>query len=126
MSTDLKPDVGVQEYEYGFHDPTDEYVFISRKGLDAEIIGQISEMKNEPGWMRDFRLQALEIFFQKPMPTWGGDISGIDFQNIYYYVRASDRQECRAYRFIRQDRRTSWCDSRALHRQSLTALAALP
>jgi Fe-S cluster assembly protein SufB len=93
MSTDLQTDVGVKEYEYGFHDPTDEYVFISRKGLDVEIITQISEMKKEPQWMLDFRLQSLEIFFQKPMPTWGGDMSGIDFQNIYYYVLASDRQE---------------------------------
>ena len=93
MSTDLQPDVGVDDYQYGFHDPTDEYVFVSRKGLDVDIISQISAMKKEPQWMLDFRLQALEIFFEKPMPTWGGDMSGIDFQNIYYYVRASDRQE---------------------------------
>ncbi|MBT4863582.1 MAG: Fe-S cluster assembly protein SufB, partial [Planctomycetaceae bacterium] len=66
MSTDLQPDVGVDDYQYGFHDPTDEYVFVSRKGLDAEIISQISAMKKEPQWMLDFRLQALEIFFEKP------------------------------------------------------------
>ena len=93
MSTDLKPDVGIEDYQYGFHDPTDKYVFKSRKGLDAEIVTQISQLKNEPQWMLDFRLNALEIFFEKPMPTWGGDMSGIDFQDIYYYVRASDRQE---------------------------------
>ena len=89
----LKADVGVGEYQYGFHDPTDKYVFKSRKGLDREIVAQISEMKNEPEWMRQFRLDALETFFKKPMPKWGGRLADLDFQNIYYYVRASDRQE---------------------------------
>jgi Fe-S cluster assembly protein SufB len=96
VATDLKtsePEVGVGEYQYGFHDPTDKYVFKSRKGLDTDIVRQISALKNEPEWMREFRLQALDIFFQKPMPTWGGDLSRLDFQDIYYYVRASDRQE---------------------------------
>src|SRR5262249_16622116 len=96
MATDVKTteqQVGVGEYQYGFHDPTDKYVFKSRKGLDAEIVSQISAMKNEPEWMREFRLNALEIFFQKPMPTWGGDLSQMDFQDIYYYVKASAGQE---------------------------------
>lgn len=88
-----KPDVGVGEYAYGFHDPTDKYVFKSRKGLDAQIVSQISEMKGEPEWMREFRLHALDIFFQKPMPPWGGDLTHLDFQDIYYYVRASENQE---------------------------------
>jgi Fe-S cluster assembly protein SufB len=87
-----KSDVDLGEYQYGFHDPTDFYTFISRKGLDREIVAQISEMKGEPGWMRDFRLKSLEIFEEKPMPNWGGDMSGIDFQDIFYYVKASDRQ----------------------------------
>ncbi|WP_437202726.1 Fe-S cluster assembly protein SufB [Planctomicrobium sp. SH664] len=86
-------EIPVGEYQFGFHDPTDKYSFMSRKGLDADIVAQISEMKGEPGWMRDFRLKSLEIFNSKPMPHWGGDMSGIDFQNIYYYVKASDRQE---------------------------------
>ncbi len=81
------------EYQYGFHDPTDKYAFMSRRGLDAEIVAQISDMKNEPAWMREFRLHSYELFESKPMPNWGGDLSGIDFQNIYYYVKASDRQE---------------------------------
>jgi Fe-S cluster assembly protein SufB len=93
VSTELKSDVGIGDYQYGFHDPTDEYVFVSRKGLDAEIVRQISEMKREPEWMREFRLHSLETFFEKPLPTWGGDLSHLDFQDIYYYVRASDRQE---------------------------------
>lgn len=87
-----KSDVDIGEYQYGFHDPTDKYAFMSRKGLDRQIVAQISEMKREPGWMTDFRLRSYDIFMQKPMPAWGGDLSGIDFQDIYYYVKASDRQ----------------------------------
>jgi len=66
-------------------------VFRARKGLDAEIVSQISEMKNEPAWMRDFRLKSLDIFHSKPMPKWGGAIN-IDFQDIYYYLKPTDRQ----------------------------------
>ena len=88
-----KEDVSIGDYKYGFHDPTDKYSFTSQRGLNAKIVAQISEMKNEPGWMTDFRLKSYEIFESKPMPNWGGDMSGIDFQNIYYYVKASDKQE---------------------------------
>jgi Fe-S cluster assembly protein SufB len=101
MATDLTleepktsaDDVGIGEYMYGFSDPTDKYVFKSRKGLNREIVAQISEMKGEPAWMRDLRLKALEIFEKKPMPTWGGDMSDLDFQDIFYYVKASAAQE---------------------------------
>src|SRR5579872_4872323 len=93
VATDLKSDVGVGDYQYGFHDPTDQYVFKSRKGLDEAIVRQISEMKNEPAWMTEFRLNALNIFFQKPMPNWGGALNELDFQDIYYFVRASEGQE---------------------------------
>ena len=96
MSTEapvLDTDIGVGDYQFGFHDPTDKYVFQSRKGIDRNIVQQISEMKGEPAWMRDFRLEALDIFFKKPMPTWGGDMSGLNFQDIFYYVKASAGQE---------------------------------
>jgi Fe-S cluster assembly protein SufB len=96
MSTDLTsaPDeVGIGDYQYGFHDPTDKYVFRGRKGLDRDVVTQISAMKQEPDWMREYRLEALEIFESRPMPNWGGDLSELDFQDIYYYVKASDRQE---------------------------------
>jgi Fe-S cluster assembly protein SufB len=66
-------------------------VFKARKGIDAEIVNQISEMKNEPEWMRQYRLKGLEIFNSKPMPHWGGDIA-IDFQDIYYYLKPTDKQ----------------------------------
>jgi len=88
-----KPDVGVGDYQYGFHESTENYVFRGKKGINRDVVAQISEMKKEPAWMRDYRLEALDIFFQKPMPTWGGDLSDLDFQDIFYYVRASDRQE---------------------------------
>ncbi|MFM8252938.1 MAG: Fe-S cluster assembly protein SufB [Planctomycetota bacterium] len=66
-------------------------VFRAQKGLNADIVSQISEMKNEPAWMRDFRLKSLQIFESKPMPKWGGDI-GVNFQDIYYYLKPTDKQ----------------------------------
>ncbi len=72
--------------KYGFHD-AEQSVFKSRRGLDRDIVAQISDMKGEPKWMRDFRLKALEIFEKKPLPTWGGDVGQIDFQDIFYYVK---------------------------------------
>jgi Fe-S cluster assembly protein SufB len=95
MSTDTpsKAEPSIGDYQYGFHDPTDNYTFKSRKGLDQEIVRQISAMKNEPQWMLDFRLKALDIFFARPNPQWGGDLDQIDFQDIYYYMKASDKQE---------------------------------
>jgi Fe-S cluster assembly protein SufB len=94
MSADLtetKPAEQIGEInKYDFRTES-EAVFKARKGLDPEIVGQISEMKGEPGWMRDFRLSALEIFDSKPMPKWGGKI-GIDFQDIYYYLKPTDKQ----------------------------------
>ncbi|MBT4010783.1 MAG: Fe-S cluster assembly protein SufB [Planctomycetaceae bacterium] len=66
-------------------------VFKVEKGINADIVRQISEMKDEPQWMLDFRLEALEIFESKPMPEWGGDID-IDFQDIYYYLKPTEGQ----------------------------------
>jgi Fe-S cluster assembly protein SufB len=83
---------GATDYRYGFRD-VEDYKFKSGKGLTREIVAQISEMKNEPQWMRDFRLKALEIFNRKPMPAWGADLSGIDFGNIHYYVKPSEKTE---------------------------------
>ena len=83
---------GVEDYKYGFHDDI-KPVYKARKGLDREIVAQISEMKNEPSWMRDFRLKSLEIFQQKPDITWGGNLSELNYNDIYYYVKPSDRTE---------------------------------
>ena len=94
MSTDLNLQVaGIKDdYKYGFHDSEENYSFKSGRGLTRDIVCQISEMKNEPPWMRDFRLKALEVFYQKPMPLWGGDLTPLNFDDIHYYMRAADRQ----------------------------------
>ncbi|MFN8527101.1 MAG: Fe-S cluster assembly protein SufB [Anaerolineae bacterium] len=83
---------GSYEERYGFHDSDNKYAFKSQKGLNADIVRQISEMKGEPAWMTEYRLKAYELFLQKPMPNWGADLSGINFDDIYYYVRATDAQ----------------------------------
>lgn len=80
-----------EEYQYGFSMP-EEYVFKTRKGLDHEIIDQICDMKREPAWMREFRHRSLDIFLAKPLPTWGADLSGIDFDDIYYYIKPTEKQ----------------------------------
>jgi len=77
------------DYRYGFHDP-ENYVFKSGRGLSREVVEQISEMKGEPDWMRQFRLKSLEYFNRRPMPNWGADLSTIDFGNIFYYVKPSE------------------------------------
>ncbi len=79
------------EYKYGWSQP-ENYVFKARKGLDHEIIDQISVMKGEPEWMRKLRHDALDIFFSKPIPTWGADLSAIDYQDIYYYIKPVEAQ----------------------------------
>ncbi|MFQ5409637.1 MAG: Fe-S cluster assembly protein SufB [Anaerolineales bacterium] len=72
--------------KYGFHE-AENYEFKARRGLDHDVVEQISVMKGEPEWMRDYRHRALDIFFSKPLPTWGGDLSTIDFDNIFYYIK---------------------------------------
>jgi Fe-S cluster assembly protein SufB len=89
----LKDVRGSYDDAYGFHDDNVTYSFKSQKGLNADIVRQISALKKEPEWMTQIRLEAYEIFLQKPMPNWGGDLSGIDFDDIYYYVRATDQTE---------------------------------
>jgi len=77
------------EYQYGFKDP-ETYVFKSQKGLNEQVVRQISAMKGEPDWMLQFRLKALAHFQQRPLPTWGADISKLDLDDIYYYVRPTN------------------------------------
>jgi Fe-S cluster assembly protein SufB len=78
--------------KYDFKDSTDLYFYTGKKGLSRETVEEISKIKNEPQWMLDFRLRSYDIFMNKPMPVWGGDLSKIDFQNIYYYTKASEKQ----------------------------------
>jgi Fe-S cluster assembly protein SufB len=84
-------DLEQQEYSPGFHVP-ENYVFKSERGLNRKVVEQISEMKGEPDWMRKFRLKSLDLFEKRPMPTWGADLSGIDFDNIFYYVKPMQEQ----------------------------------
>ncbi|MCC6775829.1 MAG: Fe-S cluster assembly protein SufB [Hyphomicrobiales bacterium] len=86
-----KPQIDIGEYQYGFRD-VEDYVFKSEKGLSREIVEQISSMKGEPAWMREYRLKALDYFNKRPMPTWGADLSDIDFNEIYYYIRPALEQ----------------------------------
>jgi Fe-S cluster assembly protein SufB len=94
MATDLSlaPDeTGIGEInKYDFVTPS-HAVFKAERGLNPQIVSAISEMKQEPAWMRDFRLRSLKIFESKPMPRWGGNI-GIDFQDIYYYLKPTEHQ----------------------------------
>ncbi len=89
-----KPETDIAQVEinkYDFH-TEERYVYKARKGLDEEIVNQISDLKGEPDWMRQFRLQALKVFQSKPLPRWGGNLDEIDFQDIYYYIKPADRQ----------------------------------
>ncbi|GAB7387125.1 Fe-S cluster assembly protein SufB [Bacillaceae bacterium] len=81
----------LQEYQYGFHDP-DISVFRTKRGLSREVVEEISRIKNEPAWMLEFRLKALEQFQKMPLPTWGGDLSSLDFDSITYYVKPSEKK----------------------------------
>ncbi len=77
--------------KYGFHDE-EKAVFKTRRGLDRDVVAQISDIKGEPAWMKGFRLGALEQFEKKPLPRWGGKVEEIDFQNIYYYLKPAEEQ----------------------------------
>jgi len=82
-----------ENYSAGFSYPTSSYSHISKPGLSREVVQEISHLKNEPEWMLKFRLEALEKFYSKPTPMWGGDLSGINYDKIHYYLRAMDTAE---------------------------------
>jgi Fe-S cluster assembly protein SufB len=76
-------------YKYGWSDVTN-YVEKPQRGLSHEVIDQISDRKGEPDWMRAYRHKALNYFLARPMPKWGADLTGIDFDNIYYYIKPTN------------------------------------
>ena len=84
------PDIG--DYKYGFKDK-DVSIFRAGRGLTKEIVEEISRMKEEPQWMLDFRLKSLDKFYEMPMPQWGGDLNDLDFDEITYYVKPSEKSE---------------------------------
>lgn len=81
----------VSGYEYGFHDDIKPF-FSSQKGLSKKVVEEISYMKKEPAWMREIRLKAFALFEQKQMPPWGGDLSRLNFDDIYYYIKPTEKQ----------------------------------
>jgi Fe-S cluster assembly protein SufB len=89
--SDVKALEGLDRYKYGFSDP-DEAVFKTRRGLSREVVEQISALKGEPAWMLQSRLKALEHYLARPTPTWGPDLSHIDFENTIYYVRPAESE----------------------------------
>jgi len=78
-------------YEYGWHDP-DSAGALAKRGLNEDVVREISALKNEPEWMLELRLKGLRLFEKKPMPTWGADLSTIDFDSIKYFVRSTEKQ----------------------------------
>ena len=86
-ATDLGLDLS--RYKLGWSDEED-YVYKPTKGIDENVIREMSWMKGEPDWMRDFRLKSFQRFGNRPMPWWGGDMSGIDFDDIYYYIKPTE------------------------------------
>ena len=78
-------------YQYGWHD-SDAAGAAAQRGLSEAVVRHISELKGEPEWMLDLRLKALRLFGKKPMPTWGAELDEIDFDNIKYFVRSTERQ----------------------------------
>ena len=80
-----------EEYKYGFRDEH-KAVFQTGKGLNEEVVRTISKMKGEPDWMLQFRLKALEQFLKMPLPRWGGNLDDLDFDDIQYYVKPSEKQ----------------------------------
>ncbi|GGC81602.1 FeS cluster assembly protein SufB [Thalassobacillus devorans] len=82
----------IEDYKYGFHEK-DISIFRTQRGLTKEIVEEISRYKEEPEWMLDFRLKSLEHFYKMPMPQWGGDLAELDFDEITYYVKPSERSE---------------------------------
>ena len=91
MTTTSNIGVDLSNYALGWSDEED-YVFKPRRGLDGDIVREMSFMKKEPEWMLNFRLNSLNRFERRPLPTWGGELGGIDFDNIYYYIKPTEEQ----------------------------------
>ncbi|MGI9197291.1 MAG: Fe-S cluster assembly protein SufB [Candidatus Nanopelagicales bacterium] len=92
MTTSAHPELeGLGRYEYGWRD-SDAAGALAKRGLNEDVVREISALKNEPQWMLDLRLKGLRLFEKKPMPTWGSELGGIDFDTIKYFVRSTEKQ----------------------------------
>ena len=97
MSTQYETDTvkGIRsEYKYGFSNPDEakDYFYKSGRGLSPELVAAISAHKDEPEWMLKFRLKSLDYFNARPLPAWGGNVAEIDFDNIFYYIKPTEKQ----------------------------------
>ncbi len=90
MATKVE-DLQLGKYKFGWSDES-KPVFEPKRGLSRNVVEEISALKSEPKWMRDLRLKSYDHFTRRPMPPWGGDLSGIDFDNIFYFVRSTEKQ----------------------------------
>ncbi len=91
MPSDVDLLKDIEEYRYGWRTP-ERYVYKAPKGLSEEVVRKISELKGEPEWMLEYRLRALRHFLQRPMPNWGPDLSDLNFDEIVYYVKPTERE----------------------------------
>jgi Fe-S cluster assembly protein SufB len=92
MTTATHPELdGLGSYKFGWAD-SDAAGAAARRGLSEDVVRDISAKKNEPEWMLSLRLKGLSLFRRKPMPSWGSDLSGIDFENIKYFVKSTEQQ----------------------------------
>jgi Fe-S cluster assembly protein SufB len=103
--TQVVAEIG-KEYRYGFHDP-ENYFFKSQRGLTPEVVEAISSHKDEPDWMRKFRLKSLDYFRARPLPQWGGNLNDIDFENIFYYIRPTEKQ-AKSWEDLPSDIKDTW------------------
>ncbi len=85
-------ELDLDRYKLGWSDAQDFYIYKPKRGISEDMVREMSWMKGEPEWMTDRRVKAFRHFERRPMPTWGGDMSGIDFDNIFYYVKPTDHQ----------------------------------
>ena len=110
MTTIARPELeGLERYKFGWAD-SDEAGASARRGLNEEVVRDISAKKGEPEWMLDLRLKGLKLFRRKPMPTWGSDLSGIDFENIKYFVRSTEKQAA-SWDELPADIKSTWSPS---------------
>jgi Fe-S cluster assembly protein SufB len=93
------------DYKYGWHDAT-SYDEAPTKGLSHDVIDMMSDRKGEPDWMRKYRHKALDIFYRKPMPSWGADLSGIDFEDIYYFIKPMN--QVKSWDDMPEDIKATW------------------
>lgn len=93
MSNEVKSEFlnQISDYKYGFKDP-DTFVYKAKKGLDAEVVNQISLMKGEPEWMREFRQKAFAHFEKRAMPKWGAELDSLNLDDIYYYIKPAEAE----------------------------------